>query len=353
MPIFDSIHEDFKYNGVHYSFIALKEFALKLIKSEQSYNKDIGDFLLLWLDNSNTIELKTSGSTGVPKLVIIKKQAMVNSAIATGEYFKLQPSSKALLCLPAHYIAGKMMLIRALVLGLEIDSIEPKSNLKIDLEKHYHFTAMVPLQLEKNLDKLKSIKTVIVGGAKVSSALNSKLQELETNIFETYGMTETVSHIAVRQLNNSYKINSFKTLPNIEITQDDRDCLIVNAPFVSDTIIITNDVVKLQSKTEFEWIGRADSIINSGGIKVFPEQVENVLSSAISARFFIASEEDKILGERVIIVIEGKENNIDVSLFNTLNAYSRPKVVYYADAFVLTDSGKIKRKETLSVAKIT
>ncbi|WP_055437034.1 AMP-binding protein [Lacinutrix algicola] len=347
MPGFDIVNKCFKYNGEHYSFIALKDFALKLIESKLSYNKDIGDFLLLWQDNSNTIALKTSGSTGVPKTIVIKKQAMVNSAIATGEYFKLQPSSKALLCLPAHYIAGKMMLVRALVLGLEIDSIEPKSNLKIDLEKQYHFTAMVPLQLEKNLDKLKSIKTVIVGGAKVSSALNAKLQELKANIFETYGMTETVSHIAVKQLNGITKNNSFKTLPNIEIKQDDRDCLIINAPFVSDTIIITNDVVKLQSKTEFEWIGRADSIINSGGIKVFPEQVENILSGKINAKFFIASEKDTILGERVILVVEGENIEIDNSIFNTLKSYSKPKNVYYINQFTLTESGKIKRNETL------
>ncbi|AUC81267.1 AMP-binding protein [Lacinutrix sp. Bg11-31] len=351
MPSLNTVHECFKFNGEHYGFRDLKTLALHLIKTEEYYKKDIGEFLYQWQDTSNTIALKTSGSTGTPKTIVIKKQAMVNSAIATGIHFNLQPGSTALLCLPAHYIAGKMMLVRALVLGLEMDSIEPKSNLQIDLEKQYHFTAMVPLQLEKNEDKLKAIKTVIVGGAKVSSALNSKLKELKTTIFETYGMTETVSHIAVKQLNNTTKNNSFKTLPNIKITQDDRGCLIVDAPRVSTAVIITNDVVKLLSENEFEWIGRADTIINSGGIKIFPEQVENLLSGKISNRFFIASEEDETLGERVILIIEGEENDLDISLFNTLDSYSKPKKTYYLSNFVETTSGKIQRKKTLQLLK--
>ena len=351
MPSFKTVHECFKYNGEHYNFEALKTLALKLKVNKEPYNKDIGEFLLQWQNQSKTLELKTSGSTGIPKNVIIEKQAMVNSAIATGAYFNLQQSNTALLCLPAHYIAGKMMLVRALVLGLEIDSIAPKSNLQIDLQKHYHFTAMVPLQLEKNLDKLKNIKTVIVGGAKVSKVLNSKLQEVKPTVFETYGMTETVSHIAVKPLNNLTKKKNFKTLPSIEIFQDDRDCLIIKVPHVSKNEIRTNDVVKIYSKNEFEWIGRADTIINSGGIKIFPEQVENMLSDKISSRFFIASENDKTLGERVILIIEGMNSKLDDSIFNNLNSYSKPKCVYYVDEFILTNSGKIKRLETLSKLK--
>ena len=133
MSRFNIIHECFKYNGEHYNFNALKILALNLVEGDEFFNKDIGEFLTQWLDTSNTIELKTSGSTGIPKTIIIEKQAMVNSAIATGAHFKLQPSDNALLCLPVHYIAGKMMLVRALVLGLELDSIEPTSNLQIDI----------------------------------------------------------------------------------------------------------------------------------------------------------------------------------------------------------------------------
>ena len=302
---FNKVHECFKYNGKHYSFEALKILAQDLIKNNEAYIKDIGEFLLQWQENSKTITLKTSGSTGRPKTIIIEKQAMVNSAIATGSYFNLKPTNKALLCLPAHYIAGKMMLVRSLVLGLELDSIEPKSNLEIDINKQYQFTAMVPMQLEKNINKLNNIKTLIVGGAKVSSVLQSNLQTLKTAIFETYGMTETVSHIAVKHLNNPDNNLNFKVLPNINISQDNRNCLVVEAPNICDEKIITNDIVKVHSKNEFEWLGRFDNIINSGGLKVFPEQIENVLYHKINNRFFIASEKDNTLGERVVLVIEG------------------------------------------------
>ena len=281
----------------------------------------------------------------------MQKQAMVNSAIATGVYFNLKPKQRALLCLPAHYIAGKMMLVRAIVLGLELDSIEPKSNLEIDINKQYQFTAMVPMQLEKNINKLNNIKTLIVGGAKVSSVLQSNLQTLKTAIFETYGMTETVSHIAVKHLNNPDNNLNFKVLPNINISQDNRNCLVVEAPNICDEKIITNDIVKVHSKNEFEWLGRFDNIINSGGLKVFPEQIENVLYHKINNRFFIASEKDNTLGERVVLVIEGKENSLNASALNDLSSYYKPKVVYYVDEFVATDSGKIKRIETLKKIK--
>jgi len=348
---FTTVHESFKFNGTHYNLKDLKTLAQCLIKTKVPYKKDIGAFLLQWQDSSTSVALKTSGSTGVPKTIIMEKQAMVNSAIATGEHFNLQPSNTALFCLPAHYIAGKMMLVRALVLGLELDSIEPKSHLKIDINKHYFFTAMVPLQLEKNIDNLKNIKTVIVGGAKVSSALTSKIKDLKIAVFETYGMTETVSHIAVKQLNNVSKQTHFKTLPNIKISQNAKNCLIINAPRISKNQIVTNDVVKIHSKTEFEWLGRADTIINSGGVKIFPEQVENILNNKISSRFFIASEEDKTLGEYVILIIENDKIEITDALFSELNSFSKPKKTYFLDKFVETPSGKIQRKKTLQLLK--
>jgi len=349
MLSFNCVHECFKYNGLHYNFKNLQNLALDLVKTKASYNCDIGSFLKQWLDQSKTITLNTSGSTGVPKTITMQKQAMVNSAIATGVYFNLKPKQRALLCLPAHYIAGKMMLVRAIVLGLELDSIEPKSNLEIDINKQYQFTAMVPMQLEKNINKLNNIKTLIVGGAKVSSVLQSNLQTLKTAIFETYGMTETVSHIAVKHLNNPDNNLNFKVLPNINISQDNRNCLVVEAPNICDEKIITNDIVKVHSKNEFEWFGRFDNIINSGGIKIFPEQVENSLFSKITNRFFIASEEDETLGERVILIIEGKKTKVDTALFSDLKSYSKPKAIYFIDEFVVTDSGKIKRTETLQL----
>jgi len=346
---FTTVHESFKFNGTPYAFKDLQTLAQCLIKTQVPYKKDIGKFLLQWQDRSPSIILKTSGSTGIPKTMTISKQAMVNSAIATGMFFNLKPGNSALLCLPAHYIAGKMMLVRALILGLELDSIAPKSNLKIASKKQYHFAAMVPMQVKNNLDQLNTINKLIVGGVKVSLDLINRLKVLKTSVFETYGMTETVSHIAVRQLNHNSAKTHFKTLPKVEISQDAEDCLIIHAPSISKIQITTNDVVKLYSKNEFEWLGRRDTIINSGGIKIFPEQVENLLSGKIKHRFFIASEADKTLGERVILVIEGLKLDLKDSLFNTLEKHNKPKKIYTIPKFIETSSGKIQRQKTLTL----
>ena len=350
IPEYNKVHNKFKLNGINHDFEALKEVAYSFIKEGQSYEIEIGNFLLDWLDEKDFIEAKTSGSTGIPKDIKIKKQAMVNSAIATGDFFKLKPSDTALLCLPVNYIAGKMMLIRALVLGLELDSVEPKSKLSFNTEKMYQFVAMVPMQLESNIKSINNIKTLIVGGAQVSNALIKKIQNLKTKVYETYGMTETVSHIAVKPLNHSKK-PYFKILPNIKIARDGRECLIIETPQIAEEKIITNDIVKLHSKTEFEWLGRFDNVINSGGIKIFPEQVETKLQDEIKQRFFIASEQNDKLGETVILIIESKKNTFKSSVFKGLEAFEKPKDIYYVEAFIETTSGKIQRTKTLELIK--
>ncbi|AEH02160.1 o-succinylbenzoate--CoA ligase [Lacinutrix sp. 5H-3-7-4] len=354
VPEYYKTHEHFKFNGKHYNAQTLKTLSETFLKGDVLYKKDIGTFLLNWLDKKETITLKTSGSTGKPKTITISKQRMINSAIATRDFFNLKPGDKALLCLPTHYIAGKMMLVRALIIGLEIDSIEPKSKLIIDKSKTYDFAAMVPLQLQSNLYSVDNIKTLIVGGAKVSTALTKTLQDLKTTVFETYGMTETVSHIALKQLNNfeaQQASGVFKTLPEVTISQNENNCLEIEAPLLSSEKVITNDVVKLHTKQTFEWLGRFDNVINSGGIKVFPEQIENALQSKISNRFFIASEEDKTLGNRIILVVEGQKDSIISSVFNDLEPYKKPKYIYYLDAFAETASGKIQRIKTLQLLK--
>ncbi|WP_299887949.1 AMP-binding protein [uncultured Lacinutrix sp.] len=351
-PEYNKVHNKFKLNEKYYNFNELKAFAYSLVKIENPFEQEIGEFLLCWLDGNDAIEVKTSGSTGIPKTITINKQSMVNSAIATGTFFNLKPSSKALLCLPASYIAGKMMLVRAIVLGLELDCIEPKTNLVLNKSKHYHFSAMVPMQLNANIENLKNIDIVIVGGAKVSNNLISKIKGISTSVFETYGMTETVSHIAIKHLNklpSKLEGNYFKTLPNVSISQDKNECLIINAPLLSKETVMTNDVVKIHSKTTFEWLGRQDNVINSGGIKIFPEQIENQLHDKIAYRFFIASEKDGILGERIILVVEGEKNSLDNSIFKSLNRYSIPKKIYYLPMFIETNSNKINRGETLKL----
>lgn len=350
---YNKTHSEFRLNGTHYAQEDLAELAYTFIKEGRKFEQDIGEFLLDWIDDTDFIIVHTSGSTGQPKAIKIKKQAMVNSAIATGNFFNLKPGSTALHGLPTQFIAGKMMMVRALVLGLKLDCIAPKSVLNFNHKKNYAFCAMVPLQLENSLNHINNIQHLIIGGAPVSERLKSDVQNLKTNIYETYGMTETVTHIAVKKLNNTPFSGQkrgepyFKTLPNISISQDERDCLVIDAVQLSETKIITNDVVKLHAKDAFEWLGRYDNIINSGGVKLAPEQIEAKLQGKIQGRFFIASETHSTLGEQLILVLENKSNDIDSAVFSELEKFEKPKKIYNVITFIETKSGKINRKETL------
>ncbi|GFZ85663.1 O-succinylbenzoic acid--CoA ligase [Aquaticitalea lipolytica] len=351
IPSFDKIHLKFKLNGNNYDFNELKEVAYSLIKEGESYEKIVGKFLLDWLDEKDYILVKTSGSTGRPKTIRLSKQAMVNSSIATGNYLKLTPGKTALHCLPTNFIAGKMMLVRAMILGLEMDLVEPTSQPIFDYDKVYHFCAMLPMQLESTMGYLHNVRNIIVGGSSVSTHLIELTQTLKTKVFATYGMTETATHIALKPLNNQAQEPYFKTLPGVSISQDERGCLVVNAPEVSKKIVVTNDIVKLHSDTEFEWLGRIDNVINSGGIKLFPEQIEEKLKGKIKQQFFVASLPDTKLSEKLILVLESESNFLETSVFEGLNKFEIPKAIYSVAKFIMTSNGKIKRTETLKLIK--
>lgn len=353
-PKFDKVHNHFQLNGYHYNREALKEVAYSYIKEGEEFEIAIGEFLADWLDSNETLSAQTSGSTGMPKTIGVSKQAMVHSALTTGNFFELQPKDCALLCLPAETIAGKMMLIRAMMLGLHLDIIPPKKSLEINTRKVYQFAAMIPMQLQKNLSKVENIETIIVGGAPVSKDLKKTIQTIKPTIFETYGMTETVSHIAVKQLNNFLKTTAnsyFQVLPGIIISQDDRDCLIIDAQNISEEKIITNDVVKLYSQSTFEWLGRIDHVINSGGVKIHPEVIENALATQLDMRFFITALPDNELGERVVLIVEGEQKTINPDVFSGLDKYEIPKEIFFVKQFQETHSGKIQRKKTVASLK--
>lgn len=362
IPSFDKIHNKFKLNGEYYDQITLKEVACDFIKEGLPFQKVIGDFLLDWLNDKDAISVTTSGSTGSPKLLALKKQSMVHSALATGDYFGLAPGDTALHCLPTGFIAGKMMLVRALILGLELDIVEPNAQPLLFIVKPYDFCAMVPLQLQNSSNQLQGIKTLIVGGASVTKKLQDQIQVTSCNVYATYGMTETVTHIAVRKLNNvsslkdstkSFANQDFKTLPNISIGVDERDCLIIKAPRLTDKPVITNDMVELTSNNSFKLLGRVDNVINSGGVKLFPEQIEEKLAQVIEAPFFIASKKDDSLGESLILVIEGLPDidllKASIKGIKNLDKYEMPKEILSVPQFVTTASGKLQRKQTLEL----
>ena len=342
-PTYENVHNQFKLNGFHLDREDLCRVAYSFIKEGEDFEKPVGDFLLDWFDSKDYIEMFTSGSTGEPKTVIVKKQAMVNSAIATGDFFDLKPGNSALQCLPVKYVAGKMMLVRAMILGLDLEFVAPSSNPMRNNEIDFDFVAMVPLQAQNSIQELKKVKKLIIGGAAVNKTLEKQLLKLKTEVYETYGMTETITHIAARKLGEK----AFTVLPDVTVSYDDRNCLVIHAPKISDEVIITNDIVELVNENQFIFLGRIDNVINSGGIKLIPEQIENKLMSKIQQRFFIASKPDNELGEKLILVVEGDKVEFDHSIYEDLDKYEKPKEILFIPKFKETATGKIMRKETL------
>jgi O-succinylbenzoic acid--CoA ligase len=355
----NKIHSNFKFNG--HSFISVDE----LLAYTKYFSVEIHQFFESWFSVDKTIIVQTSGSTGSPKPIALKKELMINSAKSTGTFFNLPKNTKSLLCLPVQYIAGKMMLIRALTLGWHLDVVISNSNPLEDIVKQYDFSAMVPLQLENSLSKIGNIKKLIVGGGVVSNQLQQKIQNITTKVFATYGMTETITHIAVKQLNNfsskglidNGKI-FYEVLPNVTIYKDARNCLVIKAPKVTEETIFTNDVVNLISDSQFEWLGRFDNVINSGGIKLHPEKIEEKLSKIIQNRFFVTGLKDEKLGEKLILIIENNNKNVissavkksllsKIQNLKSLSKFDKPKEVYFVEHFIETKTGKVQRLLTL------
>ena len=345
------LHPNFKLKGNSFTKEELLSVSYSLIKEGEAFEGPIGDFLLDWLGNSKSIQVQTSGSTGKPKTILLNKEHMVNSALATGEFFGLSEGMSALLCLPADYIAGKMMLVRAMVLGLELDYTIPDSTPLKTKGKPYDFCAMVPLQAENSLTELSRIEVLIIGGAPVSKALKEKLGNIPTQIFETYGMTETISHIAAKKITGNPMENGvFELLPQVAIRTDDRGCLVVDCPAVSKQTIVTNDLVTILDRKHFQWLGRWDNVINSGGIKLIPEEIERKLAPFVSSRFFITGMPDKILGQQVVLIKEGpKDQDLDhqLSRIPSLTKFEVPKTIITVPQFIETANGKIHRDKTL------
>ncbi|MBA2744661.1 MAG: AMP-binding protein [Flavisolibacter sp.] len=342
-PTYNDVHPSFKLNGFHLDKDDLCRVAYSFIKEGEEYERAVGDFLFDWFDRHSYLEMSTSGTTGTPKLVRIEKQAMVNSAVATGNFFDLMPGNKILHCLPVKYIAGKMMFVRAFILGLDMDFIAPNAHPLEYNECNYDFTAMVPLQAQNSLPYLRCVKKMIIGGVKIGKRLEDQLLKLPTQVYETYGMTETITHIAAKRIGEE----AFTVLPNVTISYDDRNCLVIHAPRISEEVIVTGDLVRLVNENQFVFLGRVDNVINSGGIKLNPEQIEEKLSKKIHPRFFVAGVPDEVLGERLILLIEGPEQDITDDLFKEVHKYEKPKEIFFIANFKETANGKVLRRETL------
>jgi len=341
-------------NGQTYDKPALAEL-INNTTNLPAWQQSCYQFIKDWLSNEDYVEVQTSGSTGTPKRIQLEKARMVNSAKMTGHYFNFSKGQKALLCLPCDYIAGKMMVVRAFVWGLDLHLVAPTGNPMKDNTEEFNFAAMVPMQVTTihaaSPKQFERIKQLIIGGGKVGQTLYKALQQLPTQCYATYGMTETITHIAIQKLNGIRKSDYFEALPDIQLSLDHRDCLVIEAPNVADGQVVTNDIVQLE-KNQFKWLGRFDNVINSGGVKVFPEQIEKKLESIVKVRFFISYLSDERLGEKVILILEDTPwNEMQITDFqlemkNILTKYEQAKAFYFVNSFAETPTGKIQRNRT-------
>jgi len=346
-------------NGFNYTNEALLEGAwLKKYPStkKETWQKSLHQFITEWINEDDFVTVQTSGSTGKPKKIKLLKERMMNSAFMTGQYFDFKSGQKAILCLPCDYIAGKMMVVRAMMWGLDLQLVPPKGNPMIAINQPIDFAAMIPLQVatvfEENPEKFSLIKKLIIGGGKVDAQLAEKLQTITTQCYATYGMTETITHVAIKKLNGSHPSNYFEALSTIDLSTDKRGCLKIDAPKLSPETVVTNDIIDLKNNKQFEWLGRFDNVINTGGIKVFPEKIESALEKIISQRFFITALPDKKLENKVILIIEDKAwitkklNALKLDIKEVLSKFEQPKAIYFIAKFEETPTKKIQRNRT-------
>lgn len=320
-----------------------------------AWENDIYLFVDQWFGPESIVTAHTSGSTGTPKAIALKKQWMEYSARQTCSFFGLTHQSTALLCLPAAFIAGKMMLVRAFVSGLHLFCKAPEGDPFGDKGMGVDFAAITPFQLAQSYNTLfrQPVKTVIVGGGEISPALEAAVQSVPVEIFATYGMTETSSHIALRKVNGEDRKDRFSVMGSTRIALDDRQCLVIENPELFDGKLVTNDIAEIHDEKTFRWLGRFDNVINSGGVKIMPEEIEQTIAPLRPENMLIAPFPDKKLGNTVALYIEGAplnpydEKQLIDAIRQLVHPYAVPRQIRYTPVFPKTPNGKTDRKALL------
>ncbi|MCF6353128.1 MAG: AMP-binding protein, partial [Cyclobacteriaceae bacterium] len=312
-------------------------------------------FCKQWLTNQKAFEQLTSGSTGKPKTIKITRAQMQLSARLTIEALSLKANDVALVCIDTAYIGGKMMLVRGLEHQLQLIINEPSANPLDGLKQDFDFAAMVPMQFQHALQsssaRINACKAIIIGGASVSDLLAAQITNLKTAIYSTYGMTETVSHIALKRLSSPSQ-NYYTTIGSIDIYTNNKEQLILKGAITNNKELITNDRAQILSPTTFKWLGRVDNVINSGGVKIQLETVEASIELLfnklhITNQFFLASKPDAYWGNKLILFIEYPKLLPPETLLSKLKKhlakFTCPKEIIYVPKFAKTSSGKIDK----------
>lgn len=322
-------------------------------------------FIRRWNSGEKDFTFQTSGSTGPSRVLTFKRDQLLASAQLTIDLLQLKEGMTSLVCLDTHFVAGAMMLIRSLVAGMDMIIQTPSSNPLRGLSHNVDFVAFVPLQiaalLQESPTQLDKIPVKIIGGAPISDELASRLQSRPGIYYATYGMTETLTHIALQRLNGPERQDAFHLIAGISAWEDDRGCLAVRSAHLGSEAIITNDLVRFVGPTSFRIIGRIDDVINSGGFKINPLPLEDKVrglfrSMKLQRRILIAGEPDERLGQQVCLIVEGEpltyatEQKILEALQSQVDKHEIPRVIYYVSGFLETDTQKVDRRATLDLA---
>ena len=338
------------------------------------------DFLSEWNNDSDRVLVHTSGSTGKPKPMMVEKKRMLNSARITCDFLGLKPGDSALLCMSLDYIAGKMVVVRSIERHLHLISVSPSGHPLKDVNKEITFAAMVPMQVYNTLqvpeerERLCHIRHLIIGGGAIDAALEKELKSFPGNIaiWSTYGMTETLSHIALRRINGAEASEWYQPFDSVKISQTEEGCLVIEAPLVCAETLVTNDIVEIESyiynkveknevmeKLRFRIKGRKDNVICSGGIKIQIEEVEALLKPYLEKPFMLAKKKDEKFGEIAVLLTEdedlkkveatirrllfGKSDDSNNSSESKSHKYWIPREYLHVDHLPLTETGKPKR----------
>ena len=318
----------------------------------------LDEFIAEWQNDEPTVLVHTSGSTGKPKPLRVEKLRMAASARITCQFLGLHKGDTALLCMPLDYIAGKMVVVRSLVWGLRLVAVEPSGHPLRGLHEAPDFAAMVPLQVYNTMQvpeeraRLRQIRHLIIGGGAVSDELVSELGDFPNCVWSTYGMTETLSHIALRRLNGEQASQWYEPFEGVDVSLNADGCLVINAPAVCAEPLTTNDIAEIAvDGRHFRIRGRCDNVVCSGGIKLQIEEIEAKLQPFIDVPFMITKRSDARLGEMVVMLVASDDTEqLQAVCSAHLTRYEMPRVFVSVDALPMTETGKPARAEAMKIA---
>ncbi len=324
---------------------------------------ELNEFLTEWRSSEPTLTVRTSGSTGAPKLMRVEKSRMRASALMTCDFLGLREGDSALLCMPLDYIAGKMVVVRSEVRRLRLIAVRPSAHPFAGLDESPFFAAVTPMQVfetlkvEEERQLMMGVRQLIIGGGAVNRDMAAELKRFPNAVWSTYGMTETLSHIALRRLSGDEVSEWYTPFDGVELSADNRGCLVIEAPAVCSERLVTNDIVEFEADgRRFKVCGRADNVICSGGIKIQAEEMERMLEKYIKQPYVVAWEPDEKLGQAVTLVIEAEDGTIDTAALDAichkiLPKHWAPRSIRTMTSIPRTATGKLKRNFLSDKAK--